>query len=193
MADDARGWRFPPLALVVHNPSPTSHLLWRVRATRPDEIFVRPNRGALPPGAVAELIVTPKPTFATESESASARVSDNELAILGVSVRADGYDAVAFADDDRSDAVWASLSAGRRPAVSVSRVRFDTSGMDAASDAADALALREEAHATETRARRAECEYAVAAAGRTRFVAARRWTTRSRSAPRGGGGSRGGG
>ena len=180
MADDARGWRFPPLALVVHNPSSTSRLLWRVRATRPEEIFARPNRGVLAPGAVAELVVTPKPTFISdadrrrrrdarrvdlaERESSDASFIENELAILGVSVRAGACDPAALADDGRSDAMWASHVAGRRPSVSVVRVRFDASGRDAASDAADALALREEAHATETRVRVAEHEYAIAAA-----------------------------
>ena len=179
MADDARGWRFPPLALVVHNPSSTSRLLWRVRATRPEEIFARPNRGVLAPGAVAELVVTPKPTFLSDAdrrrrrdarrvdladrESSDASFIENELAILGVSVRARCVRPAALADDGRSDAMWASHVAGRRPSVSVVRVRFDTSGRDAA-DAADALALREEAHATETRVRVAEHEYAIAAA-----------------------------
>ena len=45
-----------------------------------------------------------------------------------------------------------------------SRAFRRASGRDAASDAADALALREEAHATETRVRVAEHEYAIAAA-----------------------------
>ena len=180
VADDARGWRFPPLALVVHNPSSTSRLLWRVRATRPEEIFARPNRGVLAPGAVVELVVTPKPTFLSDAdrrrrrdarrvdladrESSDASFIENELAILGVSVRAGACDSAALADDGRSDAMWASHFAGRRPSVSVVRVRFDASGKDAASDAADALALREEAHATETRVRVAEHEYAIAAA-----------------------------
>ena len=187
--DDATGWSFPAASLVVRNPSRDAVMLWRARASRPDEVFVTPNRGALPPGECAVLSVRATPDLAAlrandgispddPTGSRAYEVPSNELEIAGLACAPHGaappprgvQDARwREAEEEASASSSASSSASERSkerpnAILTSRVvlRLSASAMGACSDAADAVRLREEAHAAELRAERARLEFDVA-------------------------------
>ena len=188
--DDATGWSFPAASLVVRNPSRDAVMLWRARASRPDEVFVTPNRGALPPGECAVLSVRATPDLAalrandgiSPDDPTGARayeVPSNELEIAGLACAPHGAasppravqdarwreaEEEASASSSASSSSASERSKERPNAILTSRVvlRLSASAMGACSDAADAVRLREEAHAAELRAERARLEFDVA-------------------------------
>ena len=55
--DDDGAWRFQPCTVVVHNPG-AAPVLFKVKALHPDEVFVKPNQGAIAAGDDIELTLT---------------------------------------------------------------------------------------------------------------------------------------
>ena len=61
VADKQLGWVFPPSTLLVHNPSATISVRFRVAALRREDVFVTPRRGVLKPNSFCKLTVRPAP------------------------------------------------------------------------------------------------------------------------------------
>ena len=78
-ADHEGAWRFQTSTVVVHNPGPAP-VLFKVKALRPDDVFVKPNQGAIAAGDDIELTLTFKPPNGVEDE----RPRPNELAVMSL-------------------------------------------------------------------------------------------------------------
>ena len=79
-ADDDGAWRFQPCTVVVHNPG-AAPVLFKVKALHPDEVFVKPNQGAIAAGDDIELTLTFKHP---ESIAETSAPRPNELAVLSL-------------------------------------------------------------------------------------------------------------
>ena len=64
-ADHEGAWRFQTSTVVIHNPGPAP-VLFKVKALRPDDVFVKPNQGAIAAGDDIELTLTFKPPNGVE-------------------------------------------------------------------------------------------------------------------------------
>ena len=78
-ADDDGAWRFQPCTVVVHNPG-AAPVLFKVKALHPDEVFVKPNQGAIAAGDDIELTLTFKHPDVAETSAPRP----NELAVLSL-------------------------------------------------------------------------------------------------------------
>ena len=89
VADKQRGWVFPEQKLWVRNPSNTETMAFRVQALRHEDVFVKPNKGALRVGEMIELTFCPAP-IANVAEDPATLDRDflvpepNALAIVAV-------------------------------------------------------------------------------------------------------------
>ncbi len=176
-ADDDGAWRFQPCTVVVHNPG-AAPVLFKVKALHPDEVFVKPNQGAIAAGDDIELTLTFKhPDVAKTSAPRS-----NELAVLSLACDA-GHSLPCDPAAEQPPGVFVSRAfdaADKRRAFPARKVavNFDITVAEAVRRACEAAAREAEGRAREAAAREAEgraCEAAARAArARARGEAAAR-------------------
>ena len=158
-ADDDGAWRFQPCTIVVHNPG-AAPVLFKVKALHPDEVFVKPNQGAIAAGDDIELTLTFKHPDVAETSAPRP----NELAVLSLAC-------------DAGHSLPCDPAVEQPPSVFVSRA-FD------AADKHRAFPARKVAvnfDITVAKAVRRACEAAAREAeGRAREAAARSATARAR-------------
>lgn len=148
-ADHQGAWRFQTSTVVVHNPGPAP-VLFKVKALRPDDVFVKPNQGAIAAGDDIELTLTFKPPNGVDDE----RPRPNELAVMSLACDA-GHSLPCDPSVEQPPGVFVSRAFDAAdpsrvfPARKVT-IHFDTGVADtvrAATEAMEAAARRKAAEA----------------------------------------------
>ena len=165
-ADDDGAWRFQPCTVVVHNPG-AAPVLFKVKALHPDEVFVKPNQGAIAAGDDIELTLT----FKHPDVAKTSAPRPNELAVLSLACDA-GHSLPCDPAAEQPPGVFVSRAfdaADKRRAFPARKVavNFDIAVAEAVRRACEAAAREAEGRAREAAAR--------ATRARARGEAARRF------------------